>query len=175
MLPPFKQYKGGLFYYFLILGITDPAVYLAFRYLKIESSLTYMACYFFQTISVLYYSKKLNFGWVFLCVTILSSTYYYLHPYSMIFPLVILHLIMVYHLMAIFLGEILSTHRFNVYYLVILFYEFTIILKCLALIYSFCAAVYYFYIITAIEVLFCFYFIFYNAENSLRVKIKAGD
>jgi len=172
MLPPLKQYKGGLFYYFLILAITDPAVYIAFKYLKIDWSSSYMVFYFFQTLSVLYYSRKFNIRWFSVCLVILVSTFYFLHPYSMLFPLVLLHLIMVYHLLSILLFEILKTLKINMYYFVILFYEFTIILKCLALIYSFCAAVYYFYIITAIEILFCLYFIFFNANNSIEFKLK---
>ncbi len=171
LLPPLKQYKGGLFYYFLILAITDPLAFIATRFIQIQWNSSYMFFYFLQSISILYYSKKLNLRWILLCSVILFLTYYLLQPYSMTFPLILLHLIIVYHLFSIFLNDLFITNKINIYYPIILLYEFTILLKCSALIYSFGVGVYYFIFITAIEIVFCLYFIFYNAENSSKFKL----
>jgi hypothetical protein len=171
LLPPLKQYRGGLFYYFLIAGMTDPLSVLGVAYLRLEYNSVYILSYFFQTLSVIYYNRKLTKGWIFLCVSILASSYYYLPPALMLISLVVFNLIIVYHLFCIFFNDILRTKRINCYYFTFLFYELTLILKCLSVIYNYSGGIYYFYSFTAIEIFIGFYFIFFNLDNSPGFKL----
>jgi hypothetical protein len=131
-----------------------------------------MVFFFLLVLSVLYQCKKLNLKWIAFCSFILLFTLISFKPALMYLPMMIFRIIIVYHFSGVFLKNVFNNNEVNLYYLLLLFYEFTVILKFFELIYSFYTAVFYFYLSTAVEIIVCIYFIFFNIENSPRFKLN---
>src|SRR5665647_628075 len=60
LFPPFKQFKGGFFYYFLILAFMDPLVTTGYALFKVNIFYIYAPTSFLLLLSALYYTRSLS-------------------------------------------------------------------------------------------------------------------
>ena len=176
LLPPFRQHKGGYFFYFLILALAEPlgfALYLLFR---INPQYSYAPSSLALLLVSLYYFKYLKSSVVFINILVLFIiAVLTINTHNII---VLLTLTAFYHL-EIFSGYTICLIRklvyrniFYTYFLIIIFYEFSLILKFVGFFFDLKTGLGFSYLLTALEVIICFYFIFYNIKTSPRFHTK---
>jgi hypothetical protein len=175
LFPPFRQLKGGYFFYFLILGYSDPIVYLFIWLFKIYPIYTHLFLAFLLAISVLFYNKKLNNIWVGFGILLLISSLYLCNKNTLIIPIIIFRFVIIEQILITAMNAFLKFNRINIYFIILLFYEITVVLKYSALGLNYSTGIYLYYFTTASELLICFYFIFYNIHNSPLIRLPFSN
>ena len=176
LLPPFRQYKGGFFLYFLIFALTDTIGYLIFFIFQIPPFYFYAFFSLLMLFASLHYTHSLK-PWVILFntfifligvvlflifkdVRILILLTAYLH-------LIILFNFIIYSVQKLFLRNILYS-----YFLLLIFYEFTLIAKSVMYVYNVRTSIPLIYLLNVLEVLICIYFVTFNLKTGYRFHPK---
>ena len=58
LIPPFRQYRTKFFYFFLILGLTDPVIFIFWRLFEISPRIIYPLSALFLILTLLKYDYK---------------------------------------------------------------------------------------------------------------------
>ncbi len=170
LLPVFRQYRDGYFYYFLILAVSDPLMQLFLHTFKIYPMYFYLAVSYFCFLAVLYYKKRLKIS--FALAALVLTIFFYSDLVSASAGIFLLHLIILYNILDIFLKETANSPTINLYFVVMLLYESTILLKMAAKIADFSTGIYFYYIITAFDIFIAIYFIFCNIRTSPKLELR---
>lgn len=170
LLPVFRQYRDGYFYYFLVLAISEPLFLLCLHTLKIYPMYFYLAVSYFSLLAVLYYKKRLKIS--FALSALILTIFFYADLLSASAGIFLLHFIIFYNILDIFMKETITSQRINLYFVVMLFYEATILLKMAVKIMDFSSGIYFYYIITAFDIFVAIYFIFCNIRTSPKLKLR---
>jgi len=176
ILPAIRQYKTSLFRYFLVLAISDLLGLIFYYYLKIEFSYFYIIVSFCLYVSLQQFKyierkKILFFGGGSL---ILALSFIKLGTTFDLSILTILHLMIIFRILYLFVMKVAQKQTINFFYLVLAFYEFTIILKFLNFLIELkVEAETYFYITTGFELLVGIFFTTFREESTRLVyKLK---
>jgi hypothetical protein len=176
LLPPLKQFKGGYFFYFVILALTDPLANIQFALTKLSPFYFYGPASAVLLLSSLYYIHKLN----------KSSLKYYLLLFLVCTMLVLLYrnlktelilLILIHSNISLFFiyrfyEKYFYRNIMYVYLLVLIFYEFTIVLKLFVFLFDVKTGAIFMYSMDILEFFICFYFIFFNFKNSGKIEFN---
>lgn len=176
ILPPLKQYKTFFFKYFLILAISDILDILFLNFFKMEFSYLYILISFSLFIALqqekYLKQKKILFGGFGGVVVILG--FMKLGSGFTIFLLTFLHLMIIFRILYLFVMEVAQKQVINFFYLVLTFYEFTILLKFLNFLFVLNIDAHtYFYITTGFELLVGIFFTTFREDSAKLVyKLK---
>lgn len=178
LLPLYKQYKGGYFIFFLMLGISDPIIMFCYYVLKLNPYIfipyyIYAPFLLVGLVSIEYYLKKLNKIKIILAVLIFIALLLgpsYIVQYSVVIFAVIIFL----RFTTLFFTKILLREIFYGYLFVLLFYLFTIILKEVFphLLMKHGKSIPILVISNAIEIFIALFFTFFNLKNSPKIYLK---
>jgi|ERR1035437_402415 hypothetical protein len=171
LLPPFKQLKGGYFLYFLISGYSDPLALLLGQVFKLDPYYTHLLIAFLLSISILFYSKKLNSKWIASLILLLMLSLWLGDKNTIFIPIIIFRFLIILQLLNSFANEFLLKQRINIYLSVLIFYEITIMLKYAAVGCNYSLGIYFYYLTSVFGMLICLFFIFYNLQNSPLIKL----
>ena len=174
LLPPFKQLKGGYFLYFLISGYSDPLVILLGEVFRLNPYYTHLLIAFLLSISILFYSKKLNSKWIASLILLLILSLWLGNKNTIFIPIIIFRFLIILQLLISFSNEFLLKQRINIYLSVLIFYEITIILKYAAVGCNYSLGIYFYYLTSVFGMLICLFFIFYNLQNSPLIKLHSS-
>ena len=174
LLPPFKQYKGGYFLYFLILGYSDPLALTFLKLFKIQTIYTHLIIYLLLTISILFYTKNLKIKWLIPLITLCILSILAGNRNFRYFSLIVFNILIFLQILIPSTKEFYLKQRINIYYSILLLYELMIILQYTAFAFNYTSGVYFFYLSLAFEMLIGLFFIFYNLENSPLIKLSFG-
>lgn len=176
LLPPLRQFKTFIFKYFLILGIADLLVILFDKYLRLTFLdfyliISYCLLVALQKADYLKNKKELFLG-LSLIVAILSILQFRVGIHILF--LSFLHLMIIFRILYLFVMKVAERQTINFFYLVLAFYEFTIILKFLNFIFELkVEAETYFYITTGFELLVGIFFTMFREDSQkLAYKLK---
>jgi hypothetical protein len=172
LLPPFKQLKGGYFLYFLISGYSDPLAILLGEVFKLDPYYTHLLIAFLLSISILFYSKKLNSKWIASLILLLMLSLWLGDKNTIFIPIIIFRFLIILQLLNSFANEFLLKQRINIYLSVLIFYEITIMLKYAAVGCNYSLGIYFYYLTSVFGMLICLFFIFYNLQNSPLIKLR---
>lgn len=175
LLPVFKQLRGGFFLYFAIIALCDPVGKFNVYVLKLHPVYTHLFVGLLISITILYHCRFLNYKYLTGLIILFLITYFSLHKLELIYPIIGLRFLVLVTVLTYLIKEISRKQVVNVYFLVILLYELTIVLKFTALAFSYYPGIYYFYITTAFDLLPCTYFIFYNSHNSPVIVLASQE
>lgn len=171
LLPPFRQLKGGYFFYFLILGYSDPLALLLLKLLKLEIIYTHLVMGLFLLLAVMFYNKTIKTKWMILLiafciigVSVGNRNFRYL-------SLILFHLLIFVQLLVPSIKEYFLKHRINLYFTLFLLYELLIILSTTGFAFNYTSGVYFFYLSLAFEMLIGIFFTFYNLVNTPLFKL----
>lgn len=174
LLPPLRQYKNYFFYYFVILAFSD-VISIAIHY-----SLGISVYSFYVTISVLSLLSLLDkehiLRWVWyysICAVLIIvtsfclefnyfSTSYFLSN-EIIF--VFLHSIILTRIIYLFVLNITKAKAFNLFYIVLMLYELSIIVKFLNLLTGLTDVYTYFYITSIFQAIIGLFFSIFREDN----------
>jgi hypothetical protein len=171
LLPPFRQYKGGYFLYFLIMGYSDPLTLTLGWIFKINANYTHLVIAFLLTISILFYNKNLNYKWIIALFLFLIFSIVKGDKEIRYLSIIIFHFIIFTQILIPSIKEFYIKQRINLYLTILSVYELTTIFKYTAFTYNYNSGVYFFYLSVAFELLIGLFFIFINLNNSPILKL----
>ena len=168
LLPPFRQYKTFFFSYFLVLGIADVLVFFATNFFEISSYDFYVIVSFclFIALQEIEYLKKKKKVFIGLGLIVICLSFWGIGKNQYIFLISFLHLMIIFRILYLFVIKVAQRQTINFFYLVLAFYEFTIILKFLNFLFELkVEAETYFYITTGFELLVGIFFTTFREES----------
>ncbi len=170
IFPAIRQWKGRLFYYFLILAIIDPVSYIHLILLNTNIPFKFniiASLFLLFSITWKIFSNKLNK----IILLFLSAFIIFLF---LLFDLSvkgnILVLILIYSIVfLVFLKDLIveyvNTSTINLFYMMLVFYQLTMISKFLNLIIGFADATAFFIITSIAQIFFGLFFSIFREDN----------
>lgn len=176
LLPPLRQYKKFLFYYFLILAVSDLAGVLLFSYFNIEFFHFYIIVSFgsFVALQQTEYIAKKKILFLSSGLIVVALSFVKLEIWMQTFLFTFLHLLIIFRILYLFVMAVAQKQSIDFFYLVLAFYEFTVLLKFLNFLFEINVdAQTYFYITTGFELLVGIFFTMFREESpKLVYKLK---
>ncbi len=171
---PFRQYGGRFFFFFLILALSDPVVLIYHWIYPVHPFRIYIVVFLFSVYSVMNFETVKKRIALLIIVTLLDLGF---AVYAGIFLLRAIlffeDFVILYLILGRTLIDIIKTYEINIFYFVLNFYVLTLLIKDFIMLIDLKTGIYYFYITSALEILICIYFVFYNERNSFRYKFKS--
>ena len=170
-LVPIRQYQTRFFIFFLILGLFDP-IFIASNFLfKINISIMYLL-----GTSILLYTALFNLIMktrlilsVFFFV--LSLLFFYFSAEKSILLQLIMHLLIFFNFFKMFVLSYSESRKVSIFLLILLSYEFSLMLKFFMYLTQFQKGMIYFHLTSAFQILMGLFFIFVNEKNSPAIKV----
>jgi len=173
LFPPFRQYKGRYFYYFLILALSDPLALIVVSLigilpLFIHAIAGLLLLYSFDSIE--YLKKYLLANMVF----ILAFFLFLFLLDNLLYLILALHLLILYRFIRLSLLNTFSKNELNIFLLVLVFYEISIVVKTIVFVSGTNLGIIFFYLTLSFQILFAIFFtIFREGSSFLKLKFKA--
>jgi len=173
IFPAFRQFKSNLFYYFLLLALSDPVALLFLFLAKIETGITHSVVGILLFYSIEFNWKNLLENWKFnLMVLIVFVSAFFMLPEIILFVL-ICHLLILSKFMKYIIIRLHGLGEINCFYLVLVFYELTILVNLIVFISETNIGYVLHYITLSFELLIAIFFIiFKNDGRSLIISLK---
>lgn len=164
---PFRQFRGRYFFYFLFLALMDPLTLFLRIFLNSNSNYFYIPLSYLAFVSLFDFSiiKKARsiFIIIFLIVCISNFSDYMADRFF--FYMSLIHIMILLYFIKEFMVSFLKSKIFNVFILLLIFYELTIVTKNLNLIAGFTDAQIYHFISSIFEILIGLFFCFFKTDN----------
>lgn len=169
ILPLFKQYRGRYFYYFLILAVFDPILLLLLNFFTAAQIMTeykiVLQLLLFHSV-VMAEAKRKKYYYSYPAVIIITLFLSYLfgeHNASLMFLDGLITLLF----LRMFVLKIFRHKLFNIYFLMLFVYQFSLIINYLVDYLGFETGMTYFYFTVASQGLFALYFSFFGENDKL--------
>jgi len=176
LLPPVRQYKNFLFKYFLILGIADLVGLFFYKILQTPFPDLYIIVSFISFIALQKneYLKEKKLLFIGLGLIVFFLSFYRIEKNQYLFLIAFVHLMIIFRILYLFVMVVAERQAINYFYLVLAFYEFTVLLKFLNFLFEFNVdAQTYFYITTIFELLVGIFFTTFREDSpKLVYKLK---
>jgi hypothetical protein len=171
-LPPFKHYKGYLFYYFLILALLDPLTLALSLLIHIHP----LYLFLFAGIALLFslQNSKVNFYFSIIPLVLLSVILiYYLTLDEIKICIAIIHIVIMLFILKEAILRSIKGNALDIFYFILMLYEITIILKFVSLAFNINLGIYYFHFTTIVEIIFAIFFsLFRDDDKRIRLRIN---
>lgn len=170
MLPPFRQYKGKYFFYFLVLSVSDIINFTFLITLGINPLDIHIIFSLLLLISIQPKEYLVRYIYLFLLLFVLGlSLIFYLPNYNDILFIVLIHSFILF----LFIKDaVLYTNIYkeiNIFSFILILYESTIIMKFIILLSGLKTSVEYFYITSAFEIIIALFFTVFRKETSPKI------
>lgn len=165
--PPFRQYKGKYFYFFLFLALSQAGGLIFYAFHSGVPWLIFIV-FSFLLFCALQEWKKLKKYWYifFVFFLIIIFIHFILRDRNISEYIFIgLHLIILFRLLQIFIPEIVNGMVINLFLIMMIFYEIIIITKFINYMTGFADAYTYFFITSTFEVILGLFFSIFRADN----------
>ena len=176
LLPPLRQYKTFFFSYFLVLGIADVISVLLMKFFQTSSYDFYVIVSFclFITLQKIEYVKKKKMIFIGLGLIVICLSFFRMETNQYIILIAVLHLMIIFRILYLFVMAVAQKQAINFFYLVLAFYEFTVLLKFLNYLFPLNVDAHaYFYITTGFELLVGIFFTTFREDSpKLVYKLK---
>ncbi len=173
VLTPVRQYGGRYFLFFLISALLDPMIMLMHFFIHVVFFRIYSVADFIMLITIIDFKKVVQFKYY--IIALLAITIYLADNLTMTeipWVIVIENIVTLYLFLKITLLYIDKRKEINIFHVVMDLYLFTLAIKFIAWVIDIRFGVLYFYITTAFEILIGIFFIFYNDNNSPKLKLR---
>jgi len=176
MLPPFRQRRTYFFPFFLVLGIADIVMVALLKIYHISSVDFYIVvsyCSFISLMDLEYLKKKM---WIFIGIG-LVAVYKSLLKIGIthyVYFITTFHIAIILRILYLFIMVVATKQVINFFYLVLAFYEFTVLLKFFNYLFTLNVDAYtYFLITTLFELLVGIFFTTFREDSpKLVFKLK---
>ena len=172
LLPPFRQFKGKYFIFFLILAFMDPINLLFFYVIRspLQSQISILLIYWLLLSIIEKNLLRKYWIWFFLIILVLfSPTIFHLKGNEIILIYILLQLGITLIILKNLITNYVSTGKLSLFLVVFLFYQLTLITKYLNLLFGFADAIAFFMLTTIVQIIFGLFFSVFTENN------KAGD
>lgn len=173
LFPPLRQWNRKYFYFFLILALADPIS------ITITLFIRKPIHFYFPLVSIILLLSIINYKDIFIIrrnlfiyfITIIAIviSLFFVHSKLLV---VLIHFIISIIFIKEFIVKYVFEREFNFYYVVLIFYEFTIILKFFNVYLGFSNATAFFIITTIFQIAFGLFFSIFR-EDKTRIALKS--
>jgi hypothetical protein len=166
MLPPFRQYNGRFFYYFLILAIEDPIARILEYSFHFHPIIVHLLFGVLLVLAVLNYEKFLKYALYsapFLLVGGIGISFIKVEILRILLALT--HVIIFFIIAKQAVIFIRDKKGINFFHIMLILYESSIILKFITLVFNLSNGITLFYITLAFELFIGLFFSFYRDDN----------
>ena len=184
LIIPFRQFKNGLFMFFLYAGIADPVDLTLHTLFNTDSNIsTYIYSVVSYVISA-YYLKKQNFGLSNSIITAILVSIIPLLGYNVFFDAqsrqgtqIIFGitdfciLLIIYNFLVLMIENIYSSGRINFYYLLLVLLHLLMLMRIGTLALRFDAGIGYYVVSYFIETVIGLFYIFFDTKNSPQIRL----
>lgn len=176
LLPPFRQFRGAFFYFFLILSLYDPISLLFVKSTGLNPDFihVFLGILLFYSINFKITDISKNIFWhiaflsTLLLILIISRS-----PQII---LLIIHFCILLKLIRLLLIKIYTDNAFNIFLLAIVFYEISAVLNLLVYLTANEMWLIIYYTTSAFQIFLAIFFtIFTDKSKTLILKIKSAD
>lgn len=174
LLPPFRQFKGKYFCFFLVLGLGGLSTIL-FSYLHISLAKVYNITDIILLLTLTNRSSVKKYLYLFL---ILLAAVLFINQTSdlklIILTIIIVQMIIFYIFLKNAAIDYYKNNSIRVSLLILLLYEITVLLKFYFALRNIQAGMVFFYLTTAFESFIAIFFTIYKVEKSPSIKLVLG-
>ena len=175
-VPIFRQYKGNFFHYFLILGLADPTAMLCVAVFNIQPILIHSIAGVFLFYSIDDVRQNVKRFWLLNLIIVITFTIALLMQLNPLFLVLILHFLILIMFIKKLMLKLHQLGEFNWFYLVLVFYEITVLLKVIVFLSGAEIGILYFYLTLAFQFLVAIFFTIFREENQLlRIRLKTSS
>lgn len=165
-MPMIRQANSKLFYFFYILALTDPLgiILSYFKVIHSTKSIAFLDILIFFSLKYIVVNKKIFYT----SVSFLTAFYIYLlftPPIYMIYSIILSTIFILIVFLMHTLRFVAATSMINIFHLMLLFYEVTIITKVILLLNYSETVFIYFVVTTLFQVLFAIWFTIFREDN----------
>ncbi len=171
LLSPIRQYKTRFFLFFLLLGLYDPVFISAFYLFKVDISVLYLPGSIVLLYSVLFNVKDRTKYVITISLFIICVIVALYSPANVIILQLIIHILIFFSFLKIFTINYSDNRKISVFLLILLSYEFSLLLKFFIYLIEFEVGIMYFHLTTVFQILIGIFFLFINEKNSPLIKI----
>jgi len=176
LFPIFRQYKGNYFLYFLILGLSDPIAMLCVAVLNVQPTLIHSVAAIFLYYSIDTVKREFRRLWLLNLIIVVTFVIALLMLSNPLFLVLILHFLILLIFIKKLMLKLYQSGEFNWFYLALIFYEITVILKVIVFISGTDVGILYFYLTLAFQFLVAIFFTIFREESPLlRMRLKSSS
>ena len=168
---PIRQYKTRFFLFFLLLALYDPVFISAYYLFKVDISVLYLlgSCLLLYAVLFNIKAKTKYIITIFIFIVITIVAFYI--PTKVVIVQLIIHLLIFFSFLKIFTISYSDTRKLSVFFLILLSYEFSLLLKFFIYLTEFEMGMMYFHLTTVFQILIGLFFLFINEKNSPLIKV----
>ena len=168
---PIRQYKTRFFLFFLLLGLFDPVFISAYYLFKNDITILYLlgSSLLLQTVLFNFNAGSKSIITISLFIVCLIFAFYF--PTKVVILQLIIHTLIFFSFLKIFTISYSDTRKLSLFFLILLSYEFSLLLKFFIHLTEFEVGVMYFHLTTVFQILIGIFFLFINEKNSPLIKI----
>ncbi len=173
LIPPFRQYRGNYFPFFLILALTDPIALTLNKVFNINPTVVFFIASFLLLVSVSYTkSTFINILFISIGLLILLIGLLFMDLFWILIGVIILNLFIIIILTKNTLLLAANEYNLNIFMTVLIIYEISIVIKLIFFLPQMNYRIDYFYLTTAFQILFGIYFsIFTENDRFSRIRV----
>ncbi len=170
LFPPFKQFKGRYFYYFLILALADPINIFSISIIDVPNYFVHsiIGLLLFYSISTGENEKK------YLIANIIFILAFFLFLFllnNLLYLILTLHLLILYRFIRQVLINTYSKNELNIFLSALVFYEISVAVKTIEFISGTDLGIIFFYLTLSFQILVAIFFTIFR-EDSSPLKLK---
>ena len=166
LFPPFRQYKGRFFYYFLILALSDPLAIINYSFIGIPH-------YFIHSIAgllLLYSFDSIVYVKKYLIANIIFILAFFLFLFllnNLLYVILTLHLLILYRFIRQALINTYSKNELNIFLCALVFYEISVAVKTIEFISGTDLGIIFFYLTLSFQILVAIFFTIFREDSSI--------
>ena len=173
LFPIFRQYRGNFFVYFLILALSDPLALLCVAVFNVQPTLIHSIAAILLYYSINTVRQKFKRLWLLNLIIVVSFVIASLLHLSHLFLVLIFHFLILLIFIKKSMIMLYQFGEFNLFYLVLIFYEITVIINVIVFISGTEIGILYHYITLAFQFLIAIFFTIFREENALlRIQLR---
>jgi hypothetical protein len=173
LVPVFRQYKGNYFFFFLILALADPFAFLCVAVFNIQPALIHAIAaiglfYSLDTIRQDFWRL-----WLLNLIIVVTFVIALLLQTNPLFLILIFHFLILIIFIKKVMLKLYQSGEFNWFYLILIFYEITAMVKLIVFISGADIGILYLYFTVAFQFLIAIFFSIFREESpALRIHLK---
>ena len=173
LFPVFRQYKSNLFYYFFILALEDPIVYVTFIFTNIPVTVIHSIAGI-----LLFYAVDKDWKNIFknriMNLILIGGFLVALFTLSnLMFLILTLHLLILSKFIKYIIIRLFNFSEINCFYFILIFYELTILINLIVLLSGTNVGYLLHYITAAFQMLVAIFFIIFKEDSQLlKISLK---
>jgi len=170
LFPPFRQFKGRFFYYFLILGLSDPVNLISLTLIGIPH-------HFIHSIAgllLLYSFDSIKYVKKYLIANVIFILAFFLFIFlldNLLYLILTLHLLILYRFLRLSLLNTYSKSELNIFLFMLVFYEISVVVNLIVFISKSNLGVVFYYLTLSFQILVAIFFTIFREDSSL-LKLK---